>query len=106
MFGLDLSWIMPAMGAIGGLAQLAGMFKKPKAPQPGEGTFLPGTTQPAVKPPTPQAAAMPDEVNRRKGVQAMMPGGMAGESMNTLLTGPGGISNSALTLGKSTLLGA
>lgn len=106
MFGLDLSWVMPAIGAIGGIAQIASMFKKPKMPEASGGpTFLPSAQAP-IPAPQSQAAVTPDESARRKGVQSMMGNAPKAGALNTLLTGPGGVSNDALNLGKSTLLGA
>lgn len=65
--------------------------------------------QPAAEPSAPaggtQASSAPDEAKRRKAAQALV-GPAAGFAGNTLLTGPGGVAPSLLSLGKNNLLGA
>ncbi len=52
-----------------------------------------------------QASKTPDEAKRRKASEALI-GPAAGFAGNTLLTGPGGVVPSLLSLGKNNLLGA
>lgn len=91
--GLDPITLGVGAGLIGG-ALLGGMTQSPKIPD------APKPTAP------PQASQSPDAgaalANMRGTGQA---GGAAGATQ-TMLTGPGGVNPDALTLGKSTLLGA
>lgn len=53
-------------------------------------------------PPPPQEVKQPDSASLRTGARRNRAGGMAGGS---LLTGPSGVSQGALTTGRTTLLG-
>jgi hypothetical protein len=60
----------------------------------------------AVKPPQAQAAQAPDEQARRASQKASGPMGPATAAAGgTMLTGPGGVTNDLLNLGKNSLLG-
>jgi hypothetical protein len=57
-------------------------------------------------PEPPQAQKMPDEQKRRSAAGSAAGGGpIGGGNYNTMLTGPGGITNSMLDVAKNTLLG-
>ncbi len=71
------------------------LFKSPKAPQ----------APAALTPPTAQAIRNPSQPFRRGGQQAAGGGPVAGSSSSTLLTGPSGIDDNLLNLGKNNLLG-
>ena len=71
------------------------LFSSPKAPQ---------APAAAPTPPTAQSVRNPAQPVRRGGQQAAG-GPVAGSSSSTLLTGPSGIDDNMLNLGKNTLLG-
>ena len=70
------------------------LFKSPKAPQ----------APAALTPPNAQSVKNP-MAPRRTGGQQATGGPVAGSSSSTLLTGPSGIDDSMLNLGKNNLLG-
>lgn len=53
-------------------------------------------------PPPPQEVKQPDSANLREGARRNRAGGMMGSS---LLTGPSGVAQGALTTGRTSLLG-
>lgn len=83
--------------AVVGLA--ASQALAPKAPD------MPAVT-PASQAPQSQAARMPDQQAVRRAQGGAGGAAAASSPTGTMLTGPGGVAPGALSLGRSTLLGA
>lgn len=68
----------------------------------------PGSPPPVIQPPAMQSAKTPDQAAvRQRGTNiGDMGGGAITDPNNTLLTGPGGVDNNKLNLGKNVALGA
>lgn len=85
--------VIPIVAAIvGGVVAAKMAPDMPEMPAPGE----------PQKPP--QASKAPDAGSLRR-QNTGGAGGMTGTSSGTMLTGPGGVSTGALSLGRNTLLG-
>ncbi len=70
------------------------------------GAQVPEAPAPPVLPPQAQAAQAPDEQARRSSQKAAAgPVGATAAPTGTMLTGPGGVTNDLLNLGKNSLLG-
>ncbi len=97
----------PVAAAVGlvGSSLFGGKQEQPAMPA---APVLPPQAQAApVLPPQAQAAQAPDEQARRASQRSAGPVGPAGgaAASGTMLTGPGGITNDLLNLGKNSLLG-
>jgi hypothetical protein len=88
----------PVSLGVGLLGAVASQALTPKAPK------MPQAPKPEAPP---QAAQAPDEAARRASAgAALTPGASGGPgASSTLLTGPSGVSNDLLNLGKNVLLG-
>ena len=90
--------------AVSTVASIYTMTQRSKQQQQQQAAIAPPPA-PEPPPPLPQGSKAPD-VNVVRRANAGAEGGGVNSPNNTLLTGPSGVSNDLLSLGKNTLLGA
>lgn len=92
--------LIPILGSIAGAVVSKAITPKP--PQPEQAA---AAVPPPEPPPAPQATKNPVTPALARKANAAAEGGGPNSPNNTLLTGPSGVSNDLLQLGRATLLG-